>query len=211
MTPYKRWLRIQMGVQLWKEQEIVQFHHLLFYLGAIFFKLWGCKYQNISFASSTHSVSVWHPLFLWTMRRTSCVYGGEAAEGVKHCLQGIVCVCVCVYLCMWETDEVSCRSAASLPFQYLDPFEINACIFSHHTPSTTEMLLLLLSAATGKRRKSLSTWFQSQNLTKKKKKRENPVTADCKRPHNWHAGAQRARLLSDQPRRRTARATHCRE
>lgn len=143
--------------------------------------------------------------FLWTMRtRTTCVYWGEAAEGVKHCLQGIVHVWVCVHVCMWETDEVSCRPAVSLFSKSRSIW--NQCL--HLSPSYTGYVWNVTWLA--EEEKKLLTWFQSQNNTKKKK-REDPVTADCKRPHNWYAGPQRARLLSDQPRRRTARATHCRE
>lgn len=42
-------------------------------------------------------------LTFWTMRRTSCVYRGAAAEGVKHCLQGIVHVRVREMRC--PTDQ----------------------------------------------------------------------------------------------------------
>lgn len=106
-------------------------------------------------------------------------------------------------VCMWE---VSCRPAASLFSKSRSIQNQRLRLF----PSYTEYIWNVPSAVTGGRRKNLLTWFQSQNH-KKKKKRENPVTADCKRPHNWYAGPQRARLLSDQPRRRTARAMHCRE
>lgn len=169
----------------------------------LFSSNYGVVNIKISDSQLHHILFLFDILSFWTMRRTSCVYRGAAAEGVKHCLQGIVHVRV------WERWDVRQSSSVTL---FKSPFGVNVCVSSHHGSRSSEMLLLLLSASDwgGGGEKSLLTWFQSQNHSKEEEKRKY-CDADCKRPRNWSTGPQRARLLSDQPCWRTARATHCRE
>lgn len=196
---YTRWLRISNGVQLLEEENCSSIGYSVFVL---FSSNYGVVNIKISDLQPHHILFLFDILTFWTMRRTSCVYRGAAAEGVKHCLQGIVRVRV------RERDEMSDRPAASL-FSKVHLESMCASL-----PITDRDLLKCYFCPCrhwlGGREKSLLTWFQSQNHSKEEEKRKY-CDADCKRPRNWSAGPQRARLLSDQPCWRTARATHCRE